>query len=259
MNAEGRILTAARWISGANGTLGGAASTTGLGYGKSKWQRATEANRAVEYAIKGVFMALDGRVNQRHNSRELAHHLQRRGEDVGMAQLDDVEPQKGRTPTPYEEFENPEFKDLSTEQTGADTARRRDDCRQLRTTGRSARARAQHQGGTRGATGRLEPTRRCPGRTRKARGAQRPSRQPGTRAGRGTGPGRRRSETGAARTATSATARRGTTTAIAEVVGRTHSEAGGGPAGLLYLVPPYARFIRSRRLRPVAGGLYAIG
>ncbi len=108
MNAEGRILTAARWISGANGTLGGAASTSGLGYGKSKWQRATEANRAVEYAIKGVVMALDGRVNQRHNSRELAHHLQRRGEDVGMARLDDVEPQKGRTPTPYEEFENPE-------------------------------------------------------------------------------------------------------------------------------------------------------
>ena len=71
----------------------------------------------MEYAIKGVVMALDGRVNQRHNSRELAHHLQRRGEDVGMAQLDDVEPQKGRTPTPYEEFENPEFKDLSDEQT----------------------------------------------------------------------------------------------------------------------------------------------
>ena len=117
MNAEGRILIAARWISGANGTLGGAASTTGLGYGKSRWQRATEANRAVEYAIKGVVMALDGRVNQRHNSRELAHHLQRRGEDVGIAQLDDVEPQKGRTPTPYEEFENPEFKDLSDEQT----------------------------------------------------------------------------------------------------------------------------------------------
>ena len=45
MNAEGRIVTAARWISGANGTLGGAAGTTGLGYGKSKWQRATEANR----------------------------------------------------------------------------------------------------------------------------------------------------------------------------------------------------------------------
>lgn len=64
MNAEGRILTAARWISGANGTLGGAAGTTGLGYGKSKWQRATEANRAVEYAIKGAVMALDGRVNQ---------------------------------------------------------------------------------------------------------------------------------------------------------------------------------------------------
>jgi HEPN domain-containing protein len=117
MNAEGRIVTAARWISGANGTLGGAAGTTGLGYGKSKWQRATEANRAVEYAIKGVVMALDGRVDQRHNSRELAHHLQRRGEDVGMAQLDDVQPQKGRTPTPYEEFENPEFKDLSDEQT----------------------------------------------------------------------------------------------------------------------------------------------
>ena len=117
MNAEGRILTAARWISGANGTLGGAAGTTGVGYGKSKWQRATEANRAVEYAIKGVVMALDGRVNQRHNSRELAHHLQRRGEDVGMAQLDEVEPQKGRTPTPYEEFENPEFQDLSDEQT----------------------------------------------------------------------------------------------------------------------------------------------
>ena len=37
MNAEGRIVTAARWISGANGTLGGAAGTTGLGYGKSKW------------------------------------------------------------------------------------------------------------------------------------------------------------------------------------------------------------------------------
>ena len=66
---------------------------------------------------KGVVMALDGRVNQRHNSRELAHHLQRRGEDVGMAQLDDVEPQRGRTPTPYEEFENLEFKDLSDEQT----------------------------------------------------------------------------------------------------------------------------------------------
>ena len=77
----------------------------------------TEANRAVEYAIKGVVMALDGRVDQRHNSRELAHHLQPRGEDVGMAQLDDVEPQQGRTPTPYEEFENPEFKDLSDEQT----------------------------------------------------------------------------------------------------------------------------------------------
>ena len=117
MNAEGRIVTAARWIGGANGTLGGAAGATGLGYGKSRWQRATEANRAVEYAIKGVVMALDGRVNQRHNSRELAYYLQRRGEDVGMAQLDDVEPQKGRTPTAYEEFENPEFKDLSDEQT----------------------------------------------------------------------------------------------------------------------------------------------
>lgn len=117
MNAEGRIVTAARWISGANGTLGGAAGTTGLGYGKSRWQRATEANRAVEYAIKGVVMALDGRVNQRHNSRELAHYLQRRGEDVGIDHLDDVEPQKGRTPTPYEEFENPEFKDLNDEQT----------------------------------------------------------------------------------------------------------------------------------------------
>ena len=32
-------------------------------------------------------------------------------------QLDDVEPQQGRTPTPYQEFENPEFKDLSDEQT----------------------------------------------------------------------------------------------------------------------------------------------
>lgn len=72
MNAEGRIATAARWISGANGTLGGAAGTTVLGYGKSKWQRATEANRAVEYAIKGVIMALDGRVNQRHISRSPA-------------------------------------------------------------------------------------------------------------------------------------------------------------------------------------------
>ena len=117
MNAEGRILTGARWISGANGTLAGAAGTTGLGYGKSKWQRATEANRAVEYAIKGVVMALNGRVSQRHNSHELAYHLERRGEDVGIAQLDDVEPQKGRTPTPYEEFENPKFKDLSDEQT----------------------------------------------------------------------------------------------------------------------------------------------
>ena len=89
MNAEGRIVTAAGWISGANGTLGGAAGTNGLGYGKSRWQRATEANRAVEYAIEGVVMALDGRVNQRHNSRELAHYLQRRGEDVGSAHLDD--------------------------------------------------------------------------------------------------------------------------------------------------------------------------
>ena len=110
-------MTAARWITGANGTLSAAASTTGVGYGKSKWQRATEANRAVEYAIKGMVMALEGRVNQRHNSRELAHHLQRRGEDVGMAELDKVEPQKGRTPTAYEEFENPEFRDLSDEQT----------------------------------------------------------------------------------------------------------------------------------------------
>ena len=76
-------MTAARWISGANGTLGGAAATTGLGGGTSTWQRATEADRAVGYAIKGVVMALDGRVNQRHNSRELAHHLQRCGEDVG--------------------------------------------------------------------------------------------------------------------------------------------------------------------------------
>ena len=33
MNAEGRIVTVARWISGANGTLGAAAGTTGLGYG----------------------------------------------------------------------------------------------------------------------------------------------------------------------------------------------------------------------------------
>ena len=90
MNAEGRIVTAARWISGANGTLGGAAATTGLGGGTSTWQRATEADRAVGYAIKGVVMALDGRVNQRHNSRELAHHLQRCGEDVGMTHLDDV-------------------------------------------------------------------------------------------------------------------------------------------------------------------------
>ena len=117
MNAEGRIVTAARWISGANGTLGGAAATTGLGGGTSTWQRATEADRAVGYAIKGVVMALDGRVNQRHNSRELAHHLQRCGEDVGMTHLDDVESQKGRGPSPYEEFENPEFKDLSEEKT----------------------------------------------------------------------------------------------------------------------------------------------
>ena len=34
-----------------------------------------------------------------------------------MTHLDDVAPQKGRTLSPYEEFENPEFKDLSDEQT----------------------------------------------------------------------------------------------------------------------------------------------
>lgn len=177
MNAEGRIVTAARWISGANGTLGGAAGTTGLGYGKSKWQRATEANRAVEYAIKGVVMALDGRVNQRHNSRERAHHLQRRGEDVGMAQLDDVEPQRGRTPTPYEEFENPEFKDLSDEQTArilraAETIV--GNCeRRVEELAREHNIKVELGGTSR----KLEPARRRQGRTRKTRGAQRPYRQ----------------------------------------------------------------------------------
>lgn len=112
MNAAGRILTAARWISGANGTLGGAAGTTGLGYGKSKWQRATEANRAVEYAIKGVVIL--------RAAATIVGNCERRVE--------------------------------------------------------AARARARHQGGTRGAGGRLEPACRRQGRTRTARGAQRPYR-----------------------------------------------------------------------------------
>ena len=117
MNAEGRILAASRRIQDANGTLASAAAATDLGYEKSKWQRIVEANRAVECAIKGVAMALDGRVRQRCNSRELALHLHHRGEDVGVGELDELEVQRGRTPTAYDEFENPELTDISDEET----------------------------------------------------------------------------------------------------------------------------------------------
>ena len=146
----------------------------------------------MEYAIKGVVMALDGRVNQRHNSRELAHHLQRRGEDVGMAQLDDVEPQKGRTPTPYEEFENPEFKDLSDEQTARIL-------RAAETMVGNCERRVEELAREHNIKVELgvpaeswSPPADVREELEKPRGAQRPYRQPGKRAGRGTGPGRRR-------------------------------------------------------------------
>ena len=232
MNAEGRILTAARWISGANGTLGGAAGATGLGYGKSRWQRATEANRAVEYAIKGVVMALDGRVNQRHNSRELAHHLQRRGEDVGMAQLDDVEPQKGRTPTRTRSSRTPSSRTSATN-------RRRGSCaplRRLSATANDGSKRSRVSTTSRWNSGcQRKAGARPPTSGKNSRGARRAASLSATgqesRSRHRTGPKTRRK--GVAQTARSAKARRGTTTPMAEAVGRTHSEAGGGPAGYL--------------------------
>ena len=81
-----------------------------------------------------VVMALHDRVIQRHNSRELAHHLQRRGEEVRMAQLDDVEPEKRANTEPVREVREPRVQGPQRRRDGADTARRRDDCRQLRTT-----------------------------------------------------------------------------------------------------------------------------
>ena len=65
-------------------------SQSQLGYDKSLWQRVSEATRAVEYAVKGVMIALDGRVGQRHNTRALAFELQHRGEDIGVAQLEQL-------------------------------------------------------------------------------------------------------------------------------------------------------------------------
>ena len=115
MNAEGRIRTAARWIQGANSALNGAAAPPGAGYGRSRWQRATEANRAVEYAVKGMVIAIEGRVEPRHSMRQLAYHLRGRGEDFAIELLDELEPEKGRTPTAYHEFEDPERKELSDE------------------------------------------------------------------------------------------------------------------------------------------------
>ena len=117
MTAEGRIQSAARWIRGANSLMASAVGTTDVGYDKSRWQRIGDALRAVEYAVKGLVIAVDGRVGRRHNTRELAFHLLARGEDVGVEDLDRMKLDKGREFNAYAEFEEPDFEDLDENRT----------------------------------------------------------------------------------------------------------------------------------------------
>lgn len=117
MTAEGRIRSAARWIRGAYGLMASAVGKTDVGYDKSRWQRIGDATRAVEYAVKGLVFAVDGRVGQRHNTRELAFHLLARGESVGVEDLDRMKLDKGREFNAYAEFEEPDFEDLDENRT----------------------------------------------------------------------------------------------------------------------------------------------
>ena len=117
MTAEGRIQSAARWIRGAYGLMASAVGKTDVGYDKSRWQRIGDATRAVEYAVKGLAFAVDGRVGQRHNTRELAFHLLARGENVGIEDLDRMKLDKGREFNAYAEFEEPDFEDVDENRT----------------------------------------------------------------------------------------------------------------------------------------------
>ena len=117
MTADGRIQSAARWIRGAYGLMASAVGNTDVGYDKSRWQRIGDATRAVEYAVKGLVFAVDGRVGQRHNTRELAFHLLARGENVGIEDLDRMKLDKGREFNAYAEFEEPDFEDVDENRT----------------------------------------------------------------------------------------------------------------------------------------------
>lgn len=117
MTVEGRIQSAARWIRGANGLMASAVGKTDVGYDKSRWQRIGDATRAVEYAVKGLVIAVDGHVGRRHNTRELAFHLLARGENVGVEDLDRMKLDKGREFNAYAEFEEPDFEDLNENRT----------------------------------------------------------------------------------------------------------------------------------------------
>ena len=121
---------------GASGTLGGAVGTTGKD-GVSLFQPRHQPGRGIRDQGSGH--------GTRRSSEPAARQPgtgpppARRGEDVGMTQLDDVEPQRDerrrRTRSSKPRVQGP-----LRRTDGADTARRRDDCRQLRTTGRRARA-----------------------------------------------------------------------------------------------------------------------
>ena len=117
MTAEGRIHGAARWMRGANGLMASAVGKTDVGYDKSRWQRIGDATRAVEYAIKGLAIAVEGHVRRRHNARDLAFHLLARGEDVGVDNLGRMNIEKGREFNAYDEFEEPDFEDLDENRT----------------------------------------------------------------------------------------------------------------------------------------------
>ena len=117
MTAEGRIQSAARWIRGAYGLMASAVGKSDVGYDKSRWQRIGDATRAVEYAVKGLAFAVDGRVGQRHNTRELAFHLLARGENVGVEDLDRMKLDKGREFNAYAEFEEPDFEEVDENRT----------------------------------------------------------------------------------------------------------------------------------------------
>ena len=175
-------------------------------------------------------MALDGRVNQRHNSRELAHHLQRRGEDVGLLSSRTWSRKRDERRLRTRSSRNPEFKDLSDEQTArilraaatiVGNCERRVE-RSRASTNINVELGVPAEGWSPPADVREELEKRAarnvPLRSR--------VREPAEASDRAEGIADRRSPT-----ATSGAACRGTTTALAEAVGRTHSEAGGGPAG----------------------------